>query len=138
MRFVTSAARDAQHGWRILWRSPGYAAVVILTIALGIGANVTIFSVIQAVLWRSLPYPDAGRLVAIEADTRDIPSAYSACAAESQRRAEQRQQIVGCAGRRDPLRHAVDVDRRVAAFDLGDVRNGVTHLPQVEHHARTV
>ena len=33
---------------------------------------------IQAVLWRSLPYPDAGRLVAIEADTRDIPSAYSA------------------------------------------------------------
>ena len=45
MRFVTSAARDAQHGWRILWRSPGYAAVVILTIALGIGANVTIFSV---------------------------------------------------------------------------------------------
>ena len=57
-------------------------------------------------------------------------------AAESQRRAEQRQQIVGRAGRCDPLHHAVDVDHRVAAFDLGDVRNGATPLPQIEHHAR--
>ena len=78
MIFFATAARDAQHGWRILWRSPGYAAVVVLTIALGIGATVTIFSVIQAVLWRSLPYPDAGRIVSIEADTRDLPSAYAA------------------------------------------------------------
>ena len=61
-----------------LWRSPGHAIVVILTIALGIGVNVAIFSVVHAVLWRSLPYPDASRIVAIEADTRDIPSAYAA------------------------------------------------------------
>jgi putative ABC transport system permease protein len=78
MSVFATAVRDVQNGWRILWRAPGYAAVVIVTIALGIGTNVTIFSVIQTVLWRSLPYPDAGRIVAIEADTRDIPSAYSA------------------------------------------------------------
>ena len=50
-------------------------------------------------------------------------------AAKSQRGAEQRQQIVGRARRGDPFHHALDVDHRVAAFDLGDVRNGATHLP---------
>jgi predicted permease len=74
---LATAVRDARHGCRVLWRSPGYALVVILTIALGIGINVTIVSVIHAVLWRSLPYPDAGRIVAIEADTRGLPNAYS-------------------------------------------------------------
>src|SRR5439155_14685054 len=68
---------DARYGCRILWRSPSYALLVILTIALGIGINVTVFSVIHAVLWRSLPYPDAGRIVSIEADTQAIPSAYA-------------------------------------------------------------
>src|SRR5437867_8907766 len=73
---LATAVRDARYGCRVLWRSPSYALVVTLTIALGIGINVTMFSVIHAVLWRSLPYPDAGRIVAIEADTRGIPSAY--------------------------------------------------------------
>ena len=47
-----------------------------MTIALGIGLNAAIFSVVHAVLWRSLPYPDAARIVVIEADTRALPSAY--------------------------------------------------------------
>jgi predicted permease len=72
-----TAVRDARYGCRVLWRSPSYALVVILTIALGIGINVAIFSVIHAVLLRSLPYPDASRIVAIEADTRGLPNAYS-------------------------------------------------------------
>lgn len=75
MRFLSTAARDVRSGYRILWRSPGSSLVIILTIALGIGLNVAIFSVVHAVLWRSLPYPDAGRMVAIAVDTRDIPSA---------------------------------------------------------------
>ena len=74
---LESTLRDARHGARVLWRAPGYAVVVILTIALGIGLNVAVFSVIHGVLWRSLPYPDADRLVAIEADTRALPSAYN-------------------------------------------------------------
>lgn len=74
---LASAARDVRYGARVLWRSPGYAVVVIMTIALGIGANVAIFSVVHAVLWRSLPYPDAARIVAIEADTGALPSASS-------------------------------------------------------------
>jgi putative ABC transport system permease protein len=74
---LEAAVRDARYGARVLWRSPGYAAVVIMTIALGIGVNAAIFSVVHGVLWRSLPYPDAGRIVAIEADTLALPSTYS-------------------------------------------------------------
>src|SRR5215210_7172008 len=73
-----AAARDVRYGARVLWRSPAYALVVIMTIALGIGLNAAIFSVVHAVLWRSLPYPPAGRIVVIEADTRALPSAYAA------------------------------------------------------------
>ena len=81
MRFLTAAIRDARYGCRVLWRSPSYAIVVILTIGLGIGLNVAIFSVVHAVLWRPLPYPEPDRIVAIEADTRGIPSAYNSSAA---------------------------------------------------------
>ena len=77
---LEAAVRDARYGARVLWRSPGYSAVVIMTIALGIGVNAAIFSVVHAVLWRSLPYPDASRLVVIEADMRALASASSSSA----------------------------------------------------------
>ncbi len=56
-------AYDLGAAWRVLRQNPGFSAVVALTLALGIGANTAIFSAAQAVLLRSLPYPDAGRLV---------------------------------------------------------------------------
>jgi len=74
---VEAAVRDVRYGAGVLWRSPGYALVVIMTIALGIGVNAAIFSVVHAVLWRSLPYPEADRIVVIEADTAALPTAYS-------------------------------------------------------------
>jgi len=57
--------RDVAHGARSLARNPGFAAVAVITLALGIGANTAIFSVISAVLLRPLPYPDADRLVQV-------------------------------------------------------------------------
>jgi hypothetical protein len=78
---IEGVLRDVRHGARALWRSPGYALVVILTLTLGIGLNAAIVSVVHAVLWRSLPYPEADRLVVVEADTRAIPSAYSSSGA---------------------------------------------------------
>jgi putative ABC transport system permease protein len=87
---LEAAARDARYGARVLWRSPAYALVVIMTIALGIGVNAAIFSVVHAVLWRSLPYPDAARLVVIEADTRALPSAYTSSGALFDVRAQSR------------------------------------------------
>ena len=57
--------QDLVHAVRSLWKSPGYAAVTILTLALGIGANSAIFSVINGVLLRPLPYPEPSRLLFI-------------------------------------------------------------------------
>ena len=54
--------RDLRHALRLFWRRPGFSSVVVLTLAIGIGANTAIFSVIQAVLLRPLPYRDPGRL----------------------------------------------------------------------------
>src|SRR5262245_48839246 len=55
--------RDLKYALRILRQRPAYAAVAILSLALGIGACTAIFSVVDAVLWRSLPFPQAERII---------------------------------------------------------------------------
>ena len=85
-----AAVRDARYGARVLRRSPGYGLVVIMTLALGIGMNAAVFSVVYGVLWRALPYPDPARIVVIEADTRALPTAYSSSGAVFDVRAQTR------------------------------------------------
>jgi putative ABC transport system permease protein len=62
---VADVTRHLRFAFRRLLRSPGFAIVAALTLALGIGTNTAIFSVVDAALLRPLPYPDAGRIVRI-------------------------------------------------------------------------
>src|SRR5258708_6218154 len=56
---------DFRHGFRVLRRNRGFAALAIMTLALGIGATSAIFSVVDGVLLRPLPFRDPGRLVSV-------------------------------------------------------------------------
>ncbi len=68
--------QDFRSALRLVQRDPGFAAAVILTLAVGIGANTAIFSVVNSVLLRPLAYPDPGQLVTVNKVVPKVANVY--------------------------------------------------------------
>ncbi|MBO0798449.1 MAG: ABC transporter permease, partial [Blastocatellia bacterium] len=75
-RWEDEMIQDLRYGMRMLLKSPAFTLAAVLSLAIGIGANTALFSVVNAVLWRPLPYPDAERLVLLGEWAK--PAAYLA------------------------------------------------------------
>jgi len=73
---VNSLWQDFRFGARMLAKAPGFTAVAVLTLALGIGANTSIFTVANALMLRPLPYSDPGRIALIFGSRADQPGQF--------------------------------------------------------------
>jgi len=66
LRWLDDLVRDLRHGLRMLWRSRGFAAAAVVTLALGMGATASVFSVVDVVMLKPLPVQEPDRLIVVK------------------------------------------------------------------------
>jgi hypothetical protein len=71
---MDAVVRDLRFAWRLLLRSPGFAVIAVLCLALGMGATTAVFTVVDAVLFRPLPYAAPDRLARIYTEFPNFPN----------------------------------------------------------------
>ena len=111
---MTTLLQDVRYGLRLLWKSPGFTIVAVLSLALGVGANTAIFSIVNAVLLRSLPFSHPDRLVKIVANNRGVGA----------------QDIGFSVPELDDLRLRTGVFEQVSAINAGDTNLTGAERPQ--------
>jgi putative ABC transport system permease protein len=111
---MTTLLQDIRYGVRLLLKSPGFTIVAALSLALGVGANTAIFSIVNAVLLRSLPFPHSDRLVKIVANNRKVGA----------------QDIGFSVPELDDLRTRAGVFEQVSAINAGDTNLTGAERPQ--------
>ena len=90
--------QDLRYGARTLWKKPVFTLIAVITLALGIGANTAIFSVVDAVLLRPLPYPEADRLVFLWTTSRGGTSIFGSAMPDYREWRDQNRTLEGLAG----------------------------------------
>ena len=73
--------QDMRRSLRALGKSPGFLIVVVMTLALGIGANTTVFSIAQAIVLRAVNFPDTNRLMFLSRGTKSYAAGSDGCSA---------------------------------------------------------
>jgi predicted permease len=120
---VEDSLRDLRHGLRGMARSPAFTLVAVLTLALGIGANTAIFSVVNGVLLRPLPYADPDRLYWVTIDRREIGNRFTLSVADfliMRERAQSFERLAAVRGERLNLTGGAEPERVAGMWVTAD------------------